>query len=78
MSSLGFLMIRVLAAMATKLTKLKPVWRGLLVLRRHIIAVLTISALQHNIIAWHNSFPISDCRLPIVSFLPVTLTFDDR
>jgi hypothetical protein len=46
-------MIRVLAAMLTKLSELKPVRRGLLVLRRYVITILAIAALQHNIVAWH-------------------------
>jgi hypothetical protein len=49
-----------LAATATKLAKLKPVRRGLLVLGRHVVAVLAVIALKHNIIAWHKSFPILD------------------
>jgi hypothetical protein len=57
--------IGVLATMATKLAKLKPVGRGLFILGRHVVAVLAVIALKHNIIAWHKSFPISDfdCRL---------------
>ncbi len=51
--SLGLLMIRVLAAMLTKLSELKPVRRSLLVLRRYVITILAIAALQHNIVAWH-------------------------
>ena len=64
-SSLGFFMIGVLATMPTKLAKLEPVRRGLLVLCRHIITVLTVVALKHYIIAWHKTFPIFDCRVPI-------------
>jgi hypothetical protein len=63
--SFGFFVIGMLAATTTKLAKLKPVGRGLLVLSRHVVAILAIIALEHNIIARHMSFPISDFRLPI-------------
>ncbi len=52
--SLRFLVILVLAATATKLTKLKSVGRSLLVFGRYVVAALTVYALQHNVIAWHN------------------------
>ena len=66
-------MISVFAATATELTELKPVWRGLLILGRYVVAALTVGTLKHNVIAWHNSFPISDCRCPfslVAAFLP--------
>jgi len=59
-SSLGLFMTCVLAATATEFTEFQPVRRGLLILGRHVVPTLTISALKHNIIAWHNLFPISD------------------
>jgi len=46
-------MICVLAATATKLTKLKPVRRGFLVLGLYVVAALALTALKHNIIARH-------------------------
>jgi hypothetical protein len=52
--------ISVLAATLAELAKLKPVGRGLLVLSRCVIPILAVVALQHNIIAWHNSFSTSD------------------
>lgn len=61
--SLRFLVSRVLTTTATKLLKLKPIRRGLLILRRHVVAALAVTTLEHNIIAWH--LVISDCRLPI-------------
>jgi hypothetical protein len=59
--SLRFFVIRVLAATATKLTKLKPVGRGLLVFGRYVVAALALVTLQNNIIARHRSSSISDC-----------------
>ncbi len=53
-----FLMIRVLTAAATELLKLQPIRSSFLVLRSHVIAAFAITALQHNVIAWHKSFPI--------------------
>ena len=55
----------VLAATATKLTKLKPVGRGLLVFGRDVVAALAFVTLKNNVIAWHSSFPIAKCRLRI-------------
>ena len=60
-------MIGVLAATATELAEFQPVRRGLLILGRRVIPTLTNTALKHYVIAWHNSFPISDCQLPINS-----------
>jgi hypothetical protein len=51
--SFGFFMISVLAATSTKLTKLKPVRRGLLVLGRNVITAFALTTLKHNIVAWH-------------------------
>ena len=59
-SSLGLFMTCVLAATATKLAEFQPVGCGLLVLRRYVVPTLAISALKHDVIAWHNLFPISD------------------
>jgi hypothetical protein len=47
-------MISMLAATATELTKLKPVWRGLLILGRNVVAALTSLTLKNNIISRHN------------------------
>jgi len=55
----------VLAATATKLLKLKPVGRGLLVLCRYVVATLAVSTLKHNVIARHNSTPFSAYRFLI-------------
>jgi hypothetical protein len=52
-------MTSVFAATATELTKLQPVWRGLLILGRNVVAAFTLAALKHDIIAWHNLIPIS-------------------
>ena len=52
---------RVLTAAPAELLKLQPIRRSFLVLGRYVITALTVTALQHNIIAWHVSFPISDC-----------------
>ena len=62
--SLGFFMASVLAATTTKLLKFQPIGGGLLILCRHVIPTFAILTLKHNIIAWHNLFPISDFRLP--------------
>jgi hypothetical protein len=44
-----------LPALATELRKLKPVRRGLLVLRRRVIPVFAIDALQRDDLSWHGS-----------------------
>jgi hypothetical protein len=46
-------MISVFAATATELAKLKPIWRGLLILGRYVVATLAYTTLKNNIIAWH-------------------------
>jgi len=43
----------VTAAAAAKLFKLKPSRRVLLVLRRHVVALFALGALQNYIISWH-------------------------
>ena len=48
---LVFLMQRVTAAAAAELFELEPVRRVLFVLSRHVIALLTISALQNNVVS---------------------------
>jgi len=63
-------MIRVFAATATKLSKLEPIRRGLLILCRYVVAALAVVTLKDDIIAWHTVFPISDCRLPIGHLRP--------
>ena len=55
----------VLAATAAELTELQTISRGLLVLRRNIVAALTFATLQHNVISRHKLFPISDFQFPI-------------
>ncbi len=55
LSLLGFLMVCVLAATSTKLGKLQPVGRGLLILRCYVVAALAYTTLEHNVIARHNS-----------------------
>jgi hypothetical protein len=52
-------MISVFAATATKLTKLKPIRRGLLILGRYVVAAFAINTLKNNIIARHNTLTIS-------------------
>ena len=63
--SLRLFVIRVLAATATEFTEFQPVGGGLLILGRHVVPTLAMATLKHNVIAWHISFPISDCQLPI-------------
>jgi hypothetical protein len=58
--SLGFLVIRVFPAASAELLELQTIRSCLLVLRRHVIAALAITALQYNVIAWHYS--ISDFK----------------
>ena len=48
-------MTRVLTATAAELAELQALGRGLLVLRRDVVAALALCALEHNIIARHNS-----------------------
>src|SRR6185436_20208529 len=55
---LGFLMIRVFTAASAELFELQTVRSRLLVLRRHVIAALTVTALQYNVIAWHKSLSV--------------------
>ena len=50
-------MISVLATTATELTKLQPVRRGLFILSRDVIAVLTNATLKNYVISRHNSNP---------------------
>jgi len=50
--------IRVLTAAPAELLKLQPIRRRFLVLACYVIAALAITALQHNVIAWHKSLPI--------------------
>ena len=47
-------MIRVLTAAPAKLLKLQTIWSCFLVFRRYVIAAFTITALQYNVIPWHN------------------------
>ena len=56
-------MTGVFAATSTKLGKLKPIGRGLLILSRYVVAALAFTTLEHNVIARHN--PSSYFRLPI-------------
>jgi len=63
--SFRFLVIRVFTAAPAELLELQTIRSCLLVLRRHVIAALTIAALQYNVVPWHNLFPISDCQFPI-------------
>jgi len=55
---LRLFVIRVLTAAPAELLKLQPIRSRFLVLGRYVIAALAITALQHNVIAWHKSFPI--------------------
>ena len=75
LTSLGFLMICVFAATSTKLGKLQPIGRGLLILGRCVVADLAFPTLEHNVIAWHISIsyvrqtlvcrPMSVVRCPL-------------
>jgi hypothetical protein len=60
---LRFFVICVLSATATKLTKLKPIRRGLFILSRNVVATLAVLTLKHNVISRH--LLISNFRLPI-------------
>ena len=55
--------IRVLTAAPAELLKLQPIRRRFLVLARYVIAALAITALQHNVIAWHKSLSDRYARL---------------
>jgi hypothetical protein len=65
---LGLFVTRVFAATPAELAELEPVGRCLLVFRRHVVAAFALTALQHNVIAWHISLPISDCQFPLKFF----------
>jgi hypothetical protein len=54
-SSFRFLVPRVLAAAAAELAELQALGRRLLILRRRVITTLAFRALEHNVIARHNS-----------------------
>jgi hypothetical protein len=60
-----FLVICVLAATATELTKLKPIRLGLFILSGNVVAALAFATLKHNIVSRH--FPISNFRLRIAN-----------
>ena len=51
---LRFLVPCMFTAAAAEFLKFKPLGRRLLIFRRRIITTLTIRALQHYVIAWHN------------------------
>ena len=48
-------MISVLAATATELTELKPIWRGLFILGRNVVAALTSLTLKNYVISRHKT-----------------------
>ena len=50
---LGLFVTSVLAATATEFAEFQAVWRGLLILGRHVVPTFAISTLKHNVIAWH-------------------------
>ena len=50
-------MQRMATAAATEFFELKPVRRVLLVLRRYVIALFALRALQNNVIPWHFLIP---------------------
>jgi hypothetical protein len=56
--SLRLFMASMLAATATELLKLQPIRCRFLVLGRCVVAALAIGALEHNVIARHNSSPL--------------------
>ena len=62
MNLFGLFVTRVLAAAATEFAEFQAIRRGLLILGRRVIPTFAILTLKHNIIAWHNLFPISDCQ----------------
>jgi hypothetical protein len=51
------------AAATTELLELKPVGRVLFVLRRNVIPLFALGALQNNVISWHKT-PVFSSRLP--------------
>ena len=63
--SLSLFMCRVLAATSTKLSELKPIGRGFLILCRHIVAAFAVAALEHDIVAWHNLFRVLNLKSEI-------------
>ena len=62
--------IRVLTAAPAELLKLQPIRRRFLVLARYVIAALAITALQHNVIAWHKSLSDRYARLGVLLHNP--------
>jgi hypothetical protein len=65
--SLRLFVTSVLAATPAEFAELEPIGSRLFVLRRHVVAAFALTALQHNVIAWHYSFPISDCQFSILN-----------
>jgi len=61
----GFLMARVFPATAAELAELETISGRLFILGRDVVATLTISALQYDVIPRHKLFPISDCQFPV-------------
>jgi hypothetical protein len=51
-----------LAAMTAELTQFNAFRRGLFILRRRIVPVLALRALERNDFAWHKLAPISQFR----------------
>jgi hypothetical protein len=54
----------VFAAMAAELLHFQPLRGGLLVLRRRIVPVLALRALERDDIARHNLYSYASCSLP--------------
>ena len=71
----------VLAAAAAELFELEPVRRVLFVLRRHVIALFALSALQNNVISRHKnsrSLFVVRCSLFVVLVADALATNHDQ
>jgi hypothetical protein len=58
---LRLLVASVATAETAELAELQPFRRRLLILRRNVVTMLAFRALQHNIIARHNSPSLKSC-----------------
>jgi hypothetical protein len=56
-----------LAATAAELPEFETLGGRLLILRRHVVAAFAVRALEHNVIARHNSPLLNQTQLPVRS-----------
>src|SRR5713101_7874271 len=74
------LLVRSVApALPTELLELEPVVSLLLVLCRNVVAALALSALQRDVVSWHNpSILLNNLRNGPRSYRPATFSYRKR